>query len=294
MDQNIEFLEEGYRAAVEADAITTISAHAKRDIVSILGIDDDNVFVTPLAAHSQYRRLGREQVRPILVKYELDQTPYILTIGTLEPRKNQRALIWAFKRLKEANPSLSHQLVLIGEKGWMWEPLFQAIDDCQLGSQVRWLNFVPFEEMPALLNGADLFVYPSLYEGFGLPPLEAMACGVPVIASNTTSLPEVVGDAGILVDPLDEMAIANAMERVLANRCQHGALARQGQERARCFSWKQTAELTLVAYEEAYRRYRDKPAGRMAHRNRASKTRDEVRQWVIDNSLAYALNLVGA
>jgi glycosyltransferase involved in cell wall biosynthesis len=280
--KSIDFVEEAFTHAGEMDLIITSSEHTKGDVVDLLGIDEDRIRVTPLAAHEQYRRIeDPEQVEVVLAKYGLAGRPYILTLGTLEPRKNLRRLIEAFHQLKQETPSLEHSLILAGEKGWMAEPIFKTINELRLESQVKWLGKVPFEDLPALLNGADVFVYPSLYEGFGLPPLEAMACGAPVLASRATSLPEVVGDAGVLVDPYRVEEIAEGMHRVLTDRALNAALRDKALARARTFSWQRTARLTWAAYEEARGLARRRFPKRSVPKIVSTKCRKEVRQGII-------------
>jgi glycosyltransferase involved in cell wall biosynthesis len=280
--QSIAFVEEAFTHADEMDLIITSSEHTKHDVVDLLGIDEERIRVTPLAAHAQYRRIEDPvQVRSVLAKYDLAGRPYVLSLGTLEPRKNLCRLLEAFQRLKQEAPALEHALVLAGGKGWMAEAVFKTIGDLGLASEVKWLGKVPFADLPALLNGADLFVYPSLYEGFGLPPLEAMACGAPVVAANTTSLPEVVGDAGVLVDPYRVEEIAEAMHRVLTDRELNAALRVQARARAQTFSWERTARQTFAAYREAVELARGRVPKRSRPRIVATQCRREVRQGVI-------------
>jgi glycosyltransferase involved in cell wall biosynthesis len=247
--------EEAFAYARHMDAVLTYSEHAKQEVVESLAVAEDRVSVTPLAAHEQFRPLAdREQLQLVLKKYNLDRRPYLIHIGTLQPRKNLGRLVEAFGQVKQQEPGLEHRLVLVGMRGWQDESVFETVRRLRLESDVTWLDYVPFEHLPALLNGADLFVFPSLYEGFGLPPLEAMACGTPVVSSNASSLPEVVGDAGILVDPYQTEAIAEAVRRVLTDRGLREGLREKGLARAREFSWEQTARLTLAAYEKAWER----------------------------------------
>ncbi len=222
-----------YANAHDMDLIITISEHSKRDVVDLLTVDEGKVRVIPLAAHSQYCTIeDQEEITSVRRKYGIDTRPYILTLATLEPRKNHCRLIEAFHQLRQKHPNLDCRMVLVGAKGWLYEPIFETVRRLGLEEHVLWLNYVPFEDIPALLNGAEVFVYPSLYEGFGLPPLEAMACGTPVIASNTTSLPEVIGDAGVLVDPTSVEAIAEAIHRVLSDDQLRARLRMAGLKRA--------------------------------------------------------------
>jgi len=192
---------------------------------------------------------------------------YVLFVGTLQPRKNLIRLIEAFSpstRLRRAQSSRSGrrlsnpqspisnlQLVIAGKKGWLYEEIFQQVEELELEGKVVFTGYVVAGDLPALLSGAGLFVFPSLYEGFGLPVLEAMACGTPVICSNASSLPEVAGDAALLVDPLDVEGLAAAMERVLGDEALRAELIERGFERARKFSWERCARETLDVLERA-------------------------------------------
>jgi glycosyltransferase involved in cell wall biosynthesis len=259
-DYNAEataYFGESYAQAVHMDLLIAVSRHTRKDIVELLGIPEERIHVVPEAAHPQYRLIEDEDlIVSVLDKYSLAKGNYLLYLGALERRKNIPRLVEAFARLRQRQPDLPHRLVLAGGG----DPTSAEETRCQIANQgltpyVRLLGHVPFEDLPVLICGADAFVFPSLYEGFGLPPLEAMACGTPVIASNTTSLPEVVGDGGILIDPTNIDDIANAMHEVITNRTLRAELADRGLKRARSFSWQQTARLTLEAYEEAWRRW---------------------------------------
>jgi len=248
----VEWFEGLYRTIGDVDVILTYSEHTKQDLIETMGVAEERIHVTPLAAHERYRPdPDRDRVRAVLARYDLGQRPYLLNVGTLEPRKNHCRLLEAFRRLRQQRPSLEHQLVLVGGQGWKYEPIFEAIESYGLKPHVKWIGFVPLQDLPALYNGADVFVYPSLYEGFGLPPLEAMACGTPVVAARSSSLPEVVGDAGLLVDPLNVDELADAVGQVLADGQLHKTLREKGLQRAGLFSWEKTGRLTLAAYEEA-------------------------------------------
>ena len=276
----IALAEEAYGCLDRMDVVVTFSQHTKTDVVETLGVPEEKIHVVPLAAHSQYRPLQPETRLPVLAKFGLAGRRYILYLGSLDPRKNIARLVEGFHRLRQETPALDHRLVLAGPKGWMTEGVFDTITRLGLQSQVTWLGHVPFEDLPALLGGADLFVYPSLYEGFGLPPLEAMACGTPVVASRATSLPEVIGDAGLLVDAARVEDLAEAMHRVITDRALHAALAAQGLARASTFSWRQTGHLTLAAYEAALAGARTRPRP-VPNRQRAQPLRATAREWVI-------------
>ena len=266
----LDWFGESFERAHEMDLILTPSENTKSDVIELLKIPEERIRVTPLAAHEQYRPLeDTEEVKSVLGKYGIDTNPYLLSVGTLEYRRNMHRLVEAFHMLKQEQKTLDHKLVLVGNKGESWQIIFEAIDKLDLRDDVRWLGHVPFHELPALMNGAEAFVYPSTYEGFGLPPLEAMACGTPVVSSRASSLPEVIGDAGVLFDPHDVEAMAAALHAVLTSDRLRNELRIKGLTRARRFSWQRTAELTLSAYAEAHTRFReDGIRGRVSRRDR--------------------------
>jgi glycosyltransferase involved in cell wall biosynthesis len=172
----------------------------------------------------------------------------VLFVGTLEPRKNLPLLLEAYARLRQTG--CTHTLVVAGGKGWYYQAIEATVERLGLRDAVLFPGFVPDEELPLWYNAAELFVYPSLYEGFGLPPLEAMACGTPVITSNAASLPEVVGDAGVVVDAHDVTALARAMADLLGDAERRRRLRAAGLARARQFTWRATANRTAALYHE--------------------------------------------
>ncbi|NLF00971.1 MAG: glycosyltransferase family 4 protein [Anaerolineales bacterium] len=172
---------------------------------------------------------------------------YVLFVGTLEPRKNVPGLLRAYRLVRDRGVT-EEPLVLVGGKGWLYQDVFEQTDRLGLREHVRFLHGVEDAALPALYNGAGVLVIPSFYEGFGLTALEAMACGTPVIAAQRASLPEVVGEAGLLVDPDDPQAIADAMARVLNDRVLHSAMRVSGLAQAARFTWEQTARTTLAVY----------------------------------------------
>lgn len=239
-------------AARRAQRLIAISEATKRDILKYLHVPEERVVVTPLAAHWRFKPVEDNwQRHETLMKYGL-LTDYIFSLGSLEPRKNLATLIRAYSTLPD-RMRRTLQLAIAGAKGWKNSSLFSLIQELGLGDCVRILGYVPDDDLPALYGSASVFVYPSLYEGFGLPALEAMASGAPVIASNTSSLPEVVGTAGIQIDPGNVEALAQAILRVVAQPGLAEELRRKGLEQARRFSWRRTAEQTLQAYSEAVR-----------------------------------------
>jgi glycosyltransferase involved in cell wall biosynthesis len=239
-----------YRAAAQhGDVILTFSEHGKRDFLERIGGSPDRIRAVPLAAGPEFAPRPRETLRAALAAHGLDATPYVLMVATLEVRKNHEVLLRAFARLRQRDPALPHRLVLVGTKWIGHERVFELIDQLGLQDRVSYLGFA--EDLPALYAGADAFVFPSIYEGFGLPPLEAMACGVPVLSANATSLPEVVGTSGILFEPHDFETLAGELHRVLVDRAHHADLSARGLARAAMFSWKQTAAAYLAAFEAA-------------------------------------------
>lgn len=237
-------------AARRSDFIITDSEHARREILEDFGLPPDKVKAIMLGFDPQMsmerRGVGGEAV---LAKYGLP-AEYLLYVGTIQPRKNLDTLIKAFNILKQ-NGTVDHKLVIVGRKGWLYERLFADIKAMNLESDIIFTGFVPDEELPYIYDHARVFAYLSLFEGFGLPPLEAMACGVPVITSNTTSLPEVVGDAGITVPPTDVTAVVAAFEKVLSQPEIARHMQEAGRARAELFSWEAAARQTLVAYRDA-------------------------------------------
>jgi len=173
----------------------------------------------------------------------------LLFVGTLEPRKNVANLIEAYGRLEDGLRD-KHPLVIVGKKGWFYGEIFRKVRELSLEERVRFLGYLPEEELPAIYNGAGVFLYPSWYEGFGLPVLEAMACGVPVITSDTSSLPEVAGEETILVKPGDVEELKNGIELILTDREKARRVREKGIKRAGEFTWRQTAELTLETMEK--------------------------------------------
>jgi glycosyltransferase involved in cell wall biosynthesis len=171
-----------------------------------------------------------------------------LHIGTLNPRKNLSFLIEVFSKVRQNIPNI--QLVITGKKGWYYENLFEMVDKLGLHKDVIFTGYIEDQEAPILYSAATIYAFPSLYEGFGLPPLEAMSCGTPIVASNTSSIPEVVGDAGVLLSPIDKIGWSKALQKVLSSTAEQKKMSNQSLERAKNFSWRKTAEKTISIYEE--------------------------------------------
>lgn len=236
--------------ARRADRIVTISQCSKRDLMDCYGLSAGKIAVIPPAVDHRVFNVNHdpESIRGARERFGIHGR-YILSVGTLEPRKNLSRLVESFAilRRRAAEDCL---LVIVGEKGWKYEQVFQAVRALGLEDKVRFLGYVPEPDLPLLYRGAELLAYPSLYEGFGVPILEAMACGCPVVCSNRSSMPEVIGDAGILVDPEDREAIAEAMGRVLSDPSLADAMRTRGWERAQRFRWDDSARMLLDLYQD--------------------------------------------
>ena len=235
----------------ERDWIVCNSVRTKTDFCEMTGMSAERVFVTPFAASLEIFRPERDNARiaSVRAKHHVGSRPYVLSLGTLEPRKNLARLVRAFFGLVDDGRWPELLLVLVGPTGWKTEGLFASLaEQPALRNRVILTGYVPDEDLSALYSGALAFVFPSLYEGFGLPALEAMQCGVPVIASRTSSIPEVVGDGALTVDPTDQDALTQAMLDVLSDTGLAETLGRRGLERARQFTWARTVERTVEAY----------------------------------------------
>ena len=237
------------QAAARAGAIITHSASAKRDIVRLYGVDPARVHVVHLAAASEFRRVDdAARLEGVRRQYDLPAR-FILYVGTIEPRKNLPRLLSAFSA-RYRRGDLQHQLVCVGPYGWRARDLGRRQTTPEFGREVRFLGYVPVADLPALYSLSDLFVFPSLYEGFGLPVVEAMACGTAVLVGRNGALTEVGGDAAEVVNPLDEEAIGEAMVTLARDDAKRAELARRGLQRAHEFSWERAARETLDVYQE--------------------------------------------
>jgi glycosyltransferase involved in cell wall biosynthesis len=235
-----------------ADKIIAVSESTKNDVVALYKIPSKKVEVIYSAVDEKFRIISRNDQKLLEVK-EKYRLPYkfILYLGTIEPRKNIIGIIRAFDELQlEAHKAgnmdiLKYKLIIAGAKGWLSQEIFQEKRKAQFRDHIQRIRFVRDEDKEYVYNLASLFVYPSFFEGFGFPPLEAMRCGVPVIASNNSSLPEIVGDGGILVDPDKPEEIFRAMKEVVNNHKLRETLIKKGLEKSTEFDWKKTAQETL-------------------------------------------------
>jgi alpha-1,3-rhamnosyl/mannosyltransferase len=232
-----------------ADHLITISEHSKQDLVTHLGVAPDKISVTPLGVDPVYfERVPLGTRDAVLSKYGL-KPGFFLFVGTLQPRKNLPTVLKAFNALPDAVRK-QHPLIIVGRDGWANEDLLPQLKKLEERGEGRWLSYLPQSEVFALLQSAGALIFASLYEGFGLPVIEAFAAQCPVIASNTTSLPEVAGNAAWTVDPLDADSIAAAMLDVLSNDTLRAERIQLGLERAREYSWEECARQTLAVYRK--------------------------------------------
>ena len=237
------------KSILRADRVITDSEYVRQEVLAEFNLPPEKVVSVLLAAGERFAPVNHEQLPLALAPFDLQPGKYILAVGTLEPRKNLTTAIQAYVRLPEAVRQ-EIPFVVAGMQGWRTEGLDREVAALIDKGQIRRLGFVSDDVLPALYSGARFFVYPSLYEGFGLPPLEAMACGAPVIVSDRSSLPEVVGDVGLKVDALDVDGLAKAMNLLIEDDGLCAELGRRGIERARGFSWRHCAEQTLEVYRQ--------------------------------------------
>ena len=238
------------RTAQQAAKIVTLSNYSRRDICETYRISTEKVTVTPAAAPMHFGPVGREtELKRIRQRYGID-SDYILSLSSIQPRKNLVRLIEAYSSLRNARAqSKLPTLVIAGKRGWLDADVFRAAEQSGLGTDVLFIGYVAEPDLPALFSAAASFVYPSYFEGFGLPVLEAMQCGTPVIAGNRTSIPEIAGDAALLFDPFDSQALAAALAQVMDDGELRASLRKRGLARAAQFSWQDTARRTLKVYE---------------------------------------------
>jgi glycosyltransferase involved in cell wall biosynthesis len=242
-----KYFEPGLR---RAQVVLTDSDFVKREIVDVFGIDPARIRAIPIGLDPIFRPMAREAAQPVLAAHGLSFGRYLLNVGTLEPRKNLERTVRAYGTLP-APLRADFPLVIVGANGWRAQGIESMLGPLVARGDAKVLGYLERSELAAVTAGAAALVYPSIYEGFGLPPLEAMGCGVPAISSNVSSLPEVVGDAGLLVDPLDIDAIAAAMRTMLEDTGLRSSLAAKSLERAARFTWEGCAAATFAAYRDA-------------------------------------------
>jgi glycosyltransferase involved in cell wall biosynthesis len=233
-------------SARRARRLIAVSEHAASESVDLLGVPRDKVTVVYHGVDAAFRPLPAAEVAAFRERRGLPER-FLLFVGTLEPRKNLRRLIKAFARIHDGRD----RLALVGGKGWLYDDLFADVEELGLGEAVLFPGYVPKEELPLWYNAATAFVYPSLYEGFGMPVTEAQACGTPVLTSNTSSLPEAAGEEALLVDPHDVESIAAGLKRLLDDADLRKQLREHGLVHARTFNWTRTARETIEVYRQA-------------------------------------------
>ncbi len=238
------------RAVQHVKQIIVPSESTKDDAVALFGVPDSKINVIAEAADPLFRPLPIEQTRrDVMARHGIPEK-YIFFVSTIEPRKNVNGLLRAFRILLDRYNVHDTALVLAGSEGWLYEDTMALVDELGLQDKTVFLGRVTDPELLKLYVGAQCHVHPALYEGFGLPPLEAMACGTPTIVSNVSSLPEVVNDAALLVNPEDHEEIAVAIYRLLTNDDLHAELRRKGLQQAKYFSWDKAASATLDVYRK--------------------------------------------
>lgn len=235
------------QAVRRTDHIIAVSESTRQDTIKLLGVPERKITVIHEAASPIYRPIAPDEARRHVSKAHGLDRDYILFVSTIEPRKNLPGLLQAYRKLLDGY-KCSQELVLAGSRGWLSEEVYETVEALNLSDHVRFLGRVPSQQLLYLYNAARVLVHPSFYEGFGLPPLEAMTCGTPTIVSNVSALPEVVGDAAILIDPHDIDGLTVAMWHVLTDENLRASLSTKGLKRAQIFSWKHAAQETLNVY----------------------------------------------
>jgi glycosyltransferase involved in cell wall biosynthesis len=235
-------------SARRAARILAVSEATKQEIVRLLGVQPEKIVVTYDACDERFAPPEPGALAAFRARTGLPER-FILFVGTLEPRKNLPTLIEAYSRIARATDA---PLIIGGGKGWLYDSIFAKVESLDLGDRVRFAGFIDAADLPLWYAAATVFTLPSLYEGFGMPLLEAMACGTPVVSTISSSLPEVVGDAGLMVPPTDADALGTALLRLLGDASLREELRERGLRQARRFSWRETAERTLVAYQDAF------------------------------------------
>ena len=229
------------RSVHRATHILADSQATKDDLIDLYAVPSDKVTVLLSGIDPRFRRIvDNFDISTMRIEYNLPQTDYIFSIGTVQPRKNYERLIHALANLRSRGQDVD--LIIAGGKGWLEDPIYQAIDNLCLADHVHMIGFADDEDLPALYSGAKCVAFPSLYEGFGFPVLEGMACGTPVITSNVSSLPEVAGDAAIMIDPYDVDALTDALHAILNDNNLRQSMIRKGHEQVSRFTWGRTAQ----------------------------------------------------
>jgi glycosyltransferase involved in cell wall biosynthesis len=230
----------------KASLILSISEYTKNDIIKRYQTDPEKIVITPLGVADHFHPATNSEVQSFNKRHNL-KNPFILFVGAIEPKKNISTIIKAYHQVRKSQPDL--ELVIAGKKAWKYQEIFDLIDFLKLQNSIHILNFIPYEDLPILYSAASVFVFPSNYEGFGLPPLEAMKCGTPVIVSTRSSLPEIVGPHGIMVEPDDYIGLAEKILTLLIDESKRLEHILYNLERAKKFTWKECAIATKKGYD---------------------------------------------
>jgi len=235
------------QAVCWTDHIIAVSNCTKRDTIEHLGVPEDKITVVYEATNPIFHPIDRDQARQQVRDRYGVEGPFVLFVSTIEPRKNVPTLLLAFRQLCECYQQ-DVELVLAGSKGWLFEDVYNLVGELNLDDRIHMIGQVPSEDLLNLYNAAELLAHPAFYEGFGLPPLEAMSCGLPAVVANVASLPEVVGDAALLIDPNERDELTVAMWRVLTDQALNQEMRTKGLRQAERFSWTRAAQETLDIY----------------------------------------------
>ena len=247
------------RTAKKASRIATVSEYSRQDLLNIYKLPPEKVVVTYNGVESHFtpRPHVPNETQEIRSRYGIARD-FLLAVGSLQPRKNLVRLIRAYAKLRSERADFTPQLVIVGRRLWLTHEIFDEVKKHRWADDVILTGYVADEDLPALYRAARAFVYPSLFEGFGLPPLEAMACGTPVVTSGVSSLPEVTGGAALLIDPNDEQSLASAMVEIVSDDLLRARLREKGIAQAKKFTWRDAAEKTLRLYQEAYMAFKQR------------------------------------
>ncbi len=240
------------RTARRAARIATVSEFSRQDILMTYRLPPEKVVVTYNGVNSSFSPSPSRSDESVLIRQKYGITrPFILAVGSLQPRKNLVRLIRAYSQLRTTYPEFGEQLVIVGRKLWLHDDIFKEVQEQRWSKDVILTGYVPEEDLPALYRAAKVFAYPSFFEGFGLPVVEAMACGTPVVTSNLSSLPEITGDAAILIDPFEEQTLVAGLYCAVTDESLRYRLREEGLLQAQRFTWRATAEKTLRLYHES-------------------------------------------